>query len=67
MNLTNSAEGENKARGVAAVRGKLVAACTDRGGKPDATSFEIGFEKTSDNPEVPKTYYLDGKMKCDLP
>jgi len=67
VNLTNGADGQNEARGVAAVRGELVAACTDRGGKPDAASFEIVFEKTSDNPEMPKPYYVDGKMKCDLP
>ncbi|AHE57140.1 hypothetical protein [Sphingomonas sanxanigenens] len=67
VNLTNSAEGENKDKGVAAVKQKLVAACTERSGKPDAASFEIVFEKTSPNPDVPKPYYVDGKMKCDLP
>lgn len=67
VNLTNSAEGENKDKGVAAVKQKLVAACTERSGTPDAASFEIVFEKTSPNPDVPKPYYVDGKMKCDLP
>jgi hypothetical protein len=67
VNVTNSAEGENQAKGRAAVRQKLIAACTDRGGKPDAASFEVVFEKTSANPDVPKPYYVDGKMKCDLP
>lgn len=67
VNLTNSAEGENKAKGLAAVKQKLIAACTDRSGRPDAASFEVVFEKTSPNPEVPKPYYVDGKMKCDLP
>ena len=67
VNLTNSAEGENKDKGVAAVTQKLVAACTERSGKPDTASFEIVFEKTSANPDVPKPYYVDGKMKCDLP
>ncbi|MGF7150433.1 hypothetical protein FHS96_004091 [Sphingomonas zeicaulis] len=67
VNLTNSAEGENNDKGVAAVKQKLVAACTERSGKPDTASFEIVFEKTSPNPDVPKPYYVDGKIKCDLP
>jgi hypothetical protein len=67
VNVTNSATAENKEKGVAAVKAKLSAACTDRGGTPDTASFEIVFEKTSPNPDVPKPYYVDGKMKCDLP
>lgn len=67
VNLTNSAEGANQAAGLAAVKQKLIAACTERNGRPDAASFEVVFEKTSANPEVPKPYYVDGKMKCDLP
>lgn len=30
-------------------------------------SFEVVFEKTSTNPDVPKPYYVDGKLKCDVP
>lgn len=67
VNLTNSATGANADKGRAEVKAKLAAACTERGGKPDAASFEVVFEKTSPNPEVPKPYYVDGKMKCDLP
>lgn len=67
VNLTNSAEGATKEKGLAAVKEKLVAACTERSGNPDPASFEIVFEKTSPNPDVPKPYYVDGKMKCDLP
>lgn len=67
VNLTNSAEGANRDAGIAAVKKKLQDACTDRKGSPDADSFEVVFEKTSDNPNVPKPYYVDGKMKCELP
>ena len=67
VNLTNSAEGANRDAGIAAVKKKLQDACTDRKGSPDAASFEVVFEKTSPNPNVPKPYYVDGKMKCDLP
>ena len=66
-NLTNSADGANREAGIAAVKKKLHDACTDRKGSPDAASFEVVFEKTSDNPNVPKPYYVDGKMKCELP
>lgn len=66
-NLTNSAEGANREAGLAAVKKKLQDACTDRKGTPDVASFEVVFEKTSDNPDVPKPYYVDGKMQCDLP
>lgn len=66
-NLTNSAEGANRDAGIAAVKKKLQDACTDRKGSPDTDSFEVVFEKTSDNPNVPKPYYVDGKMKCELP
>ncbi len=66
-NLTNSADGANRDAGIAAVKKKLQDACTERKGTPDATSFEVVFEKTSENPNVPKPYYVDGKMKCDLP
>lgn len=67
VNLTNSADGANREAGIAAVKKKLHDACTDRKGSPDAASFEVVFEKTSDNPNVPKPYYVDGKMKCELP
>lgn len=66
-NLTNSADGANRDAGIAAVKKKLQDACTQRNGMPDAASFEVVFEKTSENPNVPKPYYVDGKMKCDLP
>jgi len=67
VNLTNSADGANRDAGITAVKKKLQDACTDRKGTPDAESFEVVFEKTSDNPNVPKPYYVDGKMKCELP
>ncbi|WP_277380683.1 hypothetical protein [Stenotrophomonas maltophilia] len=67
VNLTNSAEGANRDAGIAAVKKKLQDACTDRKGSPDTDSFDVVFEKTSDNPNVPKPYYVDGKMKCELP
>lgn len=67
VNLTNSADGANREAGLAAVKQKLTEACTDRKGTPDAGSFEVVFEKTSDNPDVPKPYYVDGKMQCELP
>lgn len=66
-NLTNSADGANREAGIAAVKQKLQAACTDRKGTPDLASFEVVFEKTSENPNVPKPYYVDGKMQCNLP
>lgn len=66
-NLTNSADGADRAAGIAAVKQKLEAACTERKGTADPDSFEVVFEKTSDNPNVPKPYYVDGKMQCDLP
>ncbi|CAD0336599.1 hypothetical protein [Xanthomonas hortorum] len=66
-NLTNSADGANRDAGIAAVKKKLQDACTGRQGKPDLDSFEVVFEKTSKNPEVPKPYYVDAKLKCDLP
>jgi hypothetical protein len=67
VNLTNSADGANREAGIAAVKKKLQDACTDREGSPDAASFEVVFEKTSDNPNIPKPYYVDGRMKCELP
>lgn len=67
VNLTNSADGANREAGIAAVKKKLQDACTDRKGSPDAASFEVVFEKTSDNPNIPKPYYVDGRMKCELP
>jgi hypothetical protein len=70
VNLTNSADGANRDAGITAVKKKLQDACTDRKGTPDPPdpeSFEVVFEKTSDNPNVPKPYYVDGKMKCELP
>ncbi|MBB5876320.1 MULTISPECIES: hypothetical protein [Xanthomonas] len=66
-NLTNSADGANREAGIAAVKKKLQEACTSRKGTPDPNSFEVVFEKTSQNPDVPKPYYVDGKMKCDIP
>jgi len=66
-NLTNSAEGANRDAGIAAVKKKLSEACTERKGTPDLGSFEVVFERTSENPNVPKPYYVDGKLKCDLP
>ncbi|MNT98790.1 hypothetical protein D3C72_2414560 [compost metagenome] len=67
VNLTNSADGANRDAGIASVKKKLQDACTDRKGSPDTASFEVVFEKTSDNPDVPRPYYVDGKMKCELP
>lgn len=67
VNLTNSAEGATRDAGITAVKKKLQDACTERKGTADAESFEVVFEKTSENPDVPKPYYVDGKMKCNLP
>ena len=67
VNLTNSAEGANRDAGIAAVKDKLQAACTERKGTPNADSFEVVFERTSENPDVPKPYSVDAKMQCDLP
>jgi hypothetical protein len=53
--------------GISAVIKKLQDACTDSKGSPDSETFEVVLEKASDNPNVPKPYYVDGKMKCDLP
>ncbi len=53
VNLTNSADGANRDAGIAAVKKKLQEACADRKGSPDAASFEVVFEKTSENPNVP--------------
>jgi hypothetical protein len=67
VNMTNSADGADRDSGIAAAKEKLNAACKERGGTPDSASFAVVFEKTSPNPEVPKPYYVDAKMKCDLP
>lgn len=67
VNLTNSADGANRDAGIAAVKDKLEAACRERGGTPDADSFEVVFDRTSENPDVPKPYYVDARMKCELP
>lgn len=67
VNLTNSADGANRDSGISAVKEKLNAACKERGGKPDSESLEVVFEKTNPNPDVPKPYYVDAKMKCELP
>jgi len=67
VNLTNSADGADRDGGIAVVKDKLTAACKERGGTPDPESFEVVFERTSANPNVPKPYYVDAKMKCDLP
>ena len=61
------ADSANREAGITAVKKKLQDACTDRKGSPDAASFEVVFEKTSENPNVPKPYYVDGRMKCELP
>lgn len=66
-NLTNSADGANRDAGIAAVKQKLQEACKSRNGSVDLDSFEVVFEKTSKNPDVPKPYYVDAKIKCDLP
>ncbi|WP_434989722.1 hypothetical protein [Xanthomonas melonis] len=66
-NLTNSADGADRDAGIAAVKKKLQEACQSRQGKVDMASFEVVFEKTSTNPDVPKPYYVDAKIKCDLP
>ncbi|WDJ95830.1 hypothetical protein [Xanthomonas campestris] len=67
VNLTNSADGANRDAGITAVKQKLQDACKGRKGTPDLASFEVVFEKTSTNPDVPKPYYVDGKLKCDVP
>ncbi|KAF1017061.1 MAG: hypothetical protein GAK31_00320 [Stenotrophomonas maltophilia] len=67
VNLTNSAEGANREAGITAVKKKLQDACSERKGSADTGSFEVVFEKTSANPQAPKPYYVDGRMKCDLP
>lgn len=67
VNVTNSATGANRDSGIAAVKEKLNAACKERGGAPDAASFEVVFEKTNPGRDIPKPYYVDAKMKCDLP
>ncbi|MBD9368538.1 hypothetical protein [Xanthomonas sp. XNM01] len=67
VTLSNSADGANRDAGIAGVKEKLEKACTERRGTPDAESFEVVFEKTSENPDVPKPYYVDAKMKCALP
>jgi hypothetical protein len=67
VNLTNSADGANRDAGLAAVKKKLQDACAERKGTARTDSFEVVFEKTSANPDVPKPYYVDGKMQCDLP
>ena len=67
VNLTNSAEGANRDAGITAVKKKLQDECTERKGSPDAASFEVVFEKTSENPNVPKPYYVAGRMQCELP
>lgn len=67
VNLTNSADGANRDAGITAVKKKLQDACTERKGTPSLDSFEVVFEKTSENPNVPKPYYVDGKMQCELP
>ncbi|KAB7771795.1 hypothetical protein [Xanthomonas maliensis] len=66
-NLTNSAEGANREAGITAVKKKLQEACESRKGKVNMDSFEVVFEKTNPNPDVPKPYYVDAKIKCDLP
>lgn len=67
VNLTNSADGANRDAGLAAVKKKLQDACAERKGTAITDSFEVVFEKTSANPGVPKPYYVDGRMQCDLP
>ena len=67
VNLTNSASGATRDAAIASVKEKLTAACTERSGKPDAESFKIDGEQKSSNPEVPKPFHIDARMKCDLP
>jgi len=47
--------------------GDLHTTGTDRKGTPKPDSFEVAFERTSENPDVPKPYRVDAKMQCDLP
>ncbi|ALN93663.1 MULTISPECIES: hypothetical protein [Lysobacter] len=67
VNVTNSADGATRDSAIAAVKEKLTAACKDRGGTPDAKSFELDGEQKSSNPDVPKPFHVDARMKCDLP
>ncbi|MBN6150177.1 hypothetical protein JR065_07480 [Xanthomonas sp. AmX2] len=67
VNLANSADGANRDAGIAAVKQKLQDACKERKGTANLDSFEVVFEKTSQNPDVPKPYYVDAKLKCELP
>lgn len=67
VNLTNSATGTNRDSGTAAVKEKLMAACKERGGKADPASFEVVFERTNPGPNIPWPYYVDARMKCNLP
>lgn len=67
VNLTNSADGATRESAIAAVKEKLTAACTDRKGTPDPESFKLDGETKSSNPEVPKPFHIDARMKCDLP
>ena len=67
VNVTNSADGATRDAAIAAVKEKLTSACTERGGKPDSESFKLDGEQKSSNPEVPKPFHVDARMKCDLP
>ncbi|MGO1070370.1 hypothetical protein [Lysobacter sp. CA199] len=67
VNLTNSADGATHEAAVTAVKKNLNDACTDRKGQPVADSFKIDGEVKSANPEVPKPFHIDARMKCDLP
>lgn len=65
--LTSSPYATDASDRACRVKKKLQDACTSRKGTPDPDSFEVVFEKTSQNPDVPKPYYVDGKLKCNLP
>ncbi len=67
VNLTNSASGATRDSAIASVKEKLTAACTERGGKPDPDSFKLDGEQKSPNPDVPKPFHIDARIKCDLP
>lgn len=67
VNVTNSADGATRDAAIAAVKEKLTSACTERGGKPDSESFKLDGEQKSSNPDVPKPFHVDARMKCDLP
>ena len=66
VNVTNSVTDINQEAGIANIKKVLSAACQERGGTTVEDSFEIIFEKTNPNKAIPKPYYVDGAMKCNL-